>query len=501
MVEKNFNKNQFIFSIVRLNKYFQNIYGAEHHSYGVIFPKSKKDVEKLVLLARRYKIPLYPISTGKNYGLGSKIPVLRSHVVIDLKRMNRISNFHSSLGTIRIEPGVTQKQLYEFLIHKRAKFELNVTGSASDSSILGNTLERGIGHYGPRAKDLLSLQVVLGTGKTLETGADVYAERSAVVSRFGIGADLTQVFTQSSFGIVTGAKIKLRPSSSDVTFLNFHQDKSQTTSAFIDELMELRRVKLIPSNLHISNFNRRVSVLAPLVARKTSQSFEASKKKVEAKISMGLTASASLSVDPDVSLANIKKIESKKIRSEFSARSLESVLSATDIFSQSTKGTILHAKGVPCSDSLLSIGYGQNELVTKRLEESTSGTLFLVPAIPATGNDVQKAIKIIEREFLKENFVAYITLNLVDDLFFEAVVNLTFKKTDKVRTKQAHKTVQRSLQALNMQGYFPQRLSIFQMSDFQDVKEAHKNAICGLKHLFDPDSILSCGRYEFGSAK
>ena len=52
--------------------------------------------------ANEYKIPVYPISTGKNLGYGGSAPNLSGSVVLDLKRMNRILDVsernHSALG-------------------------------------------------------------------------------------------------------------------------------------------------------------------------------------------------------------------------------------------------------------------------------------------------------------------------------------------------------------------------------------------------------------------
>jgi hypothetical protein len=47
-------------------------------------------VQQIVRTANTYRIPLYPISTGKNLGYGGSAPNLTGSVVVNLKRMNRI---------------------------------------------------------------------------------------------------------------------------------------------------------------------------------------------------------------------------------------------------------------------------------------------------------------------------------------------------------------------------------------------------------------------------
>ena len=58
--------------------------------------------------------PVYPISSGKNWGYGSRARCA-TRVLLDLGRMNRILDFNEELAYVTIEPGVTQRQLYDFL--------------------------------------------------------------------------------------------------------------------------------------------------------------------------------------------------------------------------------------------------------------------------------------------------------------------------------------------------------------------------------------------------
>ena len=64
-------------------------------------------------------MPIYPISTGKNWGYGSRVP-LHDGVLVDLGRMNRIVDFDEELAYVTIEPGVTQRQLHAFLQERGA---------------------------------------------------------------------------------------------------------------------------------------------------------------------------------------------------------------------------------------------------------------------------------------------------------------------------------------------------------------------------------------------
>ena len=56
----------------------------------VVLPQNTQEVQRVVQVANKYKIALFPISTGKNLGYGACAPQKRGDVVVDLKRMNKI---------------------------------------------------------------------------------------------------------------------------------------------------------------------------------------------------------------------------------------------------------------------------------------------------------------------------------------------------------------------------------------------------------------------------
>src|SRR5690606_7280943 len=52
-----------------------------------VAPASVEQVQAVVRTANRYRVPLFPISTGKNFAYGGPAPSMRGCVVVDLKRM------------------------------------------------------------------------------------------------------------------------------------------------------------------------------------------------------------------------------------------------------------------------------------------------------------------------------------------------------------------------------------------------------------------------------
>jgi 4-cresol dehydrogenase (hydroxylating) len=70
-----------------------------------VAPSSVEQVQAIVVTANKYKIPLYPISTGKNLGYGGSAPNYSGSVIVDLKRMNKIIEVDDKRNYCIVEPG------------------------------------------------------------------------------------------------------------------------------------------------------------------------------------------------------------------------------------------------------------------------------------------------------------------------------------------------------------------------------------------------------------
>ena len=194
-------------------------------------PTSVAQVQDAVRIAQQFSIPIYPISTGHNWGYGTSVPVRSPAVVLDLSRMNRILAFDSELGVVTLEPGVTQRDLSAYLKARGLAFMVPVTGAGPSCSVLANALERGFGitpmvdHFGA----VISLKAVLPNGEIFESYARAFdAAGAAQAYKWGTGPYLDGLFSQSGFGVVVDASIALRerPERCGVLFFALDADSS-----------------------------------------------------------------------------------------------------------------------------------------------------------------------------------------------------------------------------------------------------------------------------------
>lgn len=180
---------------------------------GRIRPANTAEVQACVRVAHELRVPLHPVSRGKNWGYGSAVPP-RDAYVLDLSRLDRIVDFDERLAYVTVEPGVTFGQLSSFLRGVRARVFASVTGGTAGGSVIANALERGdgAGPLGDRFGHVCGLEVVLADSSLVHTGfARFPGAAVAPLARWGVGPALDGMFSQSAFGIVTRATIWLAP--------------------------------------------------------------------------------------------------------------------------------------------------------------------------------------------------------------------------------------------------------------------------------------------------
>ena len=170
-----------------------------------VAPDSVEQVQAVVRIANKYKIPLWTISTGKNLGYGGSAPLLGGSVVLDLKRMDRVLEINEKDHYALLEPGVSYFDLYRYIQERK----LNVWIDPPDpgwGSPVGNSLERG-GGYTPMHDHfdaVCGLEVVLPSGEVMRTGMGALpGAKTWQQYKYGFGPYVTPIFSQSSLGIVT----------------------------------------------------------------------------------------------------------------------------------------------------------------------------------------------------------------------------------------------------------------------------------------------------------
>ena len=180
-----------------------------------VCPASVEQVQAVVRTANRYKVPLYAISTGKNFAYGGPAPNLRGSVTVDLKRMNRILEVDEKRHVALVEPGVSYMDMYRHLEERGLKLMID-TADVGWGGLLGNTLDRGLGYtlgpYRDHVNASCGMEVVLPNGELMRTGMGALPGSAAWQDyRYGFGPDPSGLFAQGNFGIVVKMGFRLMP--------------------------------------------------------------------------------------------------------------------------------------------------------------------------------------------------------------------------------------------------------------------------------------------------
>ena len=178
-----------------------------------VAPDNVEEVRQVVRIANQYAIPVWVISTGKNFGYGGPESRTPGTLVIDLKRMNRIIEVNERLAYAIVEPGVSQYDLWR---HMQAQgIKLWIDGpSPAWSSLVAHTIERGVGYglAGDRVAQICGMEVVLPNGELLRTGMAAMDNPACWANyKYGLGPVVDGLFSQTSLGIVTRIGVWLIP--------------------------------------------------------------------------------------------------------------------------------------------------------------------------------------------------------------------------------------------------------------------------------------------------
>jgi len=233
-----------------------------HMPGGAVAPETLEEVQEAVRIADRNRVPIWPISRGKNLGYGSAAPVVAGSIVMDLSRMKRIE-VDADNGTVLLEPGVGFFDLYDHLRDNGIPLWLSVPGN-SWGSVAGNALDRGVGYttYGDHAARICGIEMVLANGEVVRTGTGAMSNSSTwQLYKPGFGPSWDAMLCQSNFGVITKVGMWLLPEPEAVAGFDIECDKPEDLEWLIDTLAPLRREGIIQQSPSIGNWLRAASPL------------------------------------------------------------------------------------------------------------------------------------------------------------------------------------------------------------------------------------------------
>jgi len=467
-------------------RYQRNVTALSRRIPVVLRPGNADEIPLIIAEANERRIPLYPISTGKNWGMGSKLPVVDGGVVLDLSRLNRILEVNEALRYAVLEPGVTQGQLARYLAEHHPALSFNLTGTFGETSIVGNTLERGDGSHA-RIDDLIGLRGILGNGTPFEVGGHFGMDGADTshVMRYAAGPDLVGLFSQSNFGVVTQMIFKLMPRAQKRNLFWGAVENAKLSELF-DRLQKLFAERIAnPAMVNVGYANRFEQARSTLGDKTADMRFT------------GELWNFHIIFDGSVKLSEV-------ILQELHAH-LDSCCLETGHYENGSDPENLPPYLKPIARPLS--GHPDHEsikLVYKLtgaeppadpmeldIDQTAFGMKSLVAVVPPVGEHVRKAADIIAG--VRERF----TLNIKPSFFGDGrfLNTIHFLTTDTDQVKRAEQADTAIWNEMAKAGYMPYRVAIDHMERLVKSRPGFFALVSQLKKAFDPNNVIAPGRY------
>jgi FAD/FMN-containing dehydrogenase len=204
--------------------YSQDVYRAGELPAAVIRPGSTAELAAALKAIAPSGLPIVPRGGGMSYTDGY-LPKRANSIMVDMLRMDRVSEINAEDCYVTVECGATWKDLFDSLAPHGVRTPYYGPLSGLRSSIGGalsqGSIFLGSGRYGAAAESVIGLDVVLADGSVLELGS--HANKNGQPFFRQVGPDTLGMFLSDTgaLGIKTRATFRLIRPQPESRFLSF----------------------------------------------------------------------------------------------------------------------------------------------------------------------------------------------------------------------------------------------------------------------------------------
>lgn len=463
----------------------------ERIASGALAPANVEQVQAIVRIANKYKIPLYPFSTGRNLGYGGSAPNYSGSVILDLKRMNRVLEINEEMHYCIVEPGVSFFDLYAEFRRRNVKLRASMPAPGWGSPI-GNALDYGRG--GPAGNNFRNgcgMEVVLPNGGLMRTGMGALPNANTWATYHnGVGPDVTGLFAQSNFGIVTKMGFNLFPWPETERRLQIRSRNYDDLEPLITIVNHLDAAGIAPGGS---------GIFSPLAWSQTPDVVELLSKPGGGSASQFNQLARDKNLDLYLMMLNftgpdkITKAQIEVAQEKLSAIPGINLIAGDPVFAPQDIDTL--PDGV-------ALGWGKPGL--QRFWDDTAqfgwdGHLWFSPLLPRTGAEVRRAQEVLGKACRDMNFYWGWPDTLWYDGGYCIVRNFSVSRTDKAMNQKTRDVVMHLIRVAADNGWSEYRTAPALQQAVVDTFSFNDHALMrfteSLKDAVDPNGIISPGRY------
>jgi 4-cresol dehydrogenase (hydroxylating) len=488
-------------------------------------------IGKVLKLANALKFNLYPVGTNKNWGYGSfNVSSGRSNVILDLGQLCKITATDKELGLVTLGPGVTQQQLYDFLVENNWEYMVPVTGAGPNAGIVSNALERGYGitPHNDHFYACTALKAFIPHPEYCEhqyesaiSGFDKSATDFIDKSyKWGLGPYIDGLFTQSNLGIVSEMTIRLAPKPEQFSafYLRvFNEEQFEETVALVKDI--LKNYAGIVGSINLMDRRRLISITTenPNGFESNDLMSEQQVKDIANKNQLPYwLVVGSVYGDTEVVKATKKAFKRKaKAIGPVLFSDSKRIKIATHVLKLMPKVAVVKKIGLQLAslqegtDIMLGIPnqvalplpYWRNPKVRPNKNKELSpakdncGLLWYAPLIRMTASSLDTFVRFVRETTPKYGIEPLITFTNLKHDCVDSTVPIVFDLHQPEQIKNAHACLNELIQKGADYGFVPYRLDVKQQENLNE-KHMFWQTTNVIKEAFDPNRVLSPGRYN-----
>ena len=457
--------------------------------WAILKPASNEELATILTMAQEHQVALYPVSTGKNWGFGSRVPPCRGALAVSLANINEVVGLDLEAGTVTVQPGTTFRQVQKLLAQSKQPWQLSAPSNTPDCSIIGNTLERGLckGPSLERWKSIIGMEVMLPDGKLFRTDSYVTPQANRGTPA---GPDVLPLFVQSNLGLVTEMTLALDRQPNfwrhlHLTWLD--EDLS------LEEMSQVLRKLLIdgyfPTNITVHNAEKVISYLHRYPSKEKPLAAD-DRNRLLQEIGGG-----DWFLETAISAPNQAGLLAMKAGVEEALASLPIKIRWGQ---QNAPGPMYHYH---TEETAKRVYWRKSMELPADIDPDRDqcGVLWFCPVIPWNGPDLIAVSHLVHELAYTRGYEPMVSFLFDNHRYVYAIISILFDRENKEEDAAAMALYKELNVRLTEARYYPYRLGWFDHRfgvdwDFDHVRD---ELLSHLKNNVDPSGILAPGRYDF----